>query len=80
MKTSPDAKHRESAVAHVCSVYREPKEQLSSLIPFLLAGLERGERCIYVAENKHKFAPVLAALKSTGVASAAAVRSGALDA
>jgi PAS domain S-box-containing protein len=78
MKTSPDAKHRESAVAHVCSVYREPKEQLSSLIPFLRAGLERGERCIYVAENKHKFAPVLAALKSTGVASAAAVRSGAL--
>jgi hypothetical protein len=78
MKTLPDPKTRVTAPKHVCSIYRQPEEPLSYLVPFLRAGLERGERCVYIAENKRKFAPVLVALKHAGVAAGAAVRSRAL--
>jgi len=64
MKTLPDPKTRVTAPEHVCSIYRQPEEQVSYLVSFLRAGLERGERCLYIAENKRKFAPVLAALKT----------------
>jgi PAS domain S-box-containing protein len=78
MKTLLEAKQRLPTSEHFCSIYREPSEQLASLIPFLRTGLERGERCLYIAENNHKFARVVAALNNAGLAGDAAVRSRAL--
>ena len=78
MKISSDPKTRVTAPEHVCSIYRHSEEQLSYLIPFLRDGLERGERCLYIAENMRKLAPVLAALNHAGVPARAALRSRAL--
>ncbi|MFA5155921.1 MAG: MEDS domain-containing protein [Candidatus Omnitrophota bacterium] len=34
--------------AHLCSLYRDKKEQLSVVAPYLAFGLQHNERCIYV--------------------------------
>jgi hypothetical protein len=33
---------------HICTVYASPEEQLAAAIEYIRAGLERGERCLYV--------------------------------
>lgn len=50
---------------HLCLIYNSREEQLAAALPFLKAGLERGEKCIYVAEQNS--APlVLDALHKAG--------------
>lgn len=39
---------------HLCSVYAEPGEMLTQVIPYLKAGLRHGERCIYVLDENKK--------------------------
>ena len=36
---------------HLCLIYARPEELLAAVLPILQAGLERGERCIYVADG-----------------------------
>ncbi|MEW6456816.1 MAG: MEDS domain-containing protein [Acidobacteriota bacterium] len=37
--------------SHVCFIYKNKKEQMSVIIPFIKEGLERNEKCIYIADE-----------------------------
>jgi anti-anti-sigma factor len=63
---------------HLCSIYDTREEQFAVAIPFIRIGLERGERCIYIADD-HNVEPVREALRAEGVDLEAATRSGALS-
>src|SRR5216683_5173922 len=78
MTRLPDAIQRLTSPGHVCSVYNDHDEQLASAVPFLQMGLERGEKCAYVADDENRFAPMLRKLRERGVDVDAATRSGAL--
>jgi signal transduction histidine kinase len=36
---------------HFCSIYESPEEHYAVAIPFMQMGLERGEKCIYIADD-----------------------------
>jgi len=36
---------------HLCSIYETQEEELAVAVPFIRLGLERGERCIYIADD-----------------------------
>jgi len=36
---------------HLCLIYETPEEQFAAIVPFVRIGLERGERCVYVADE-----------------------------
>ena len=36
---------------HFCSIYETPEEHYAVAIPFMQMGLERGEKCIYIADD-----------------------------
>jgi PAS domain S-box-containing protein len=36
---------------HLCSIYESPEERLAVAVPFIRIGLDRGEKCIYIADN-----------------------------
>jgi transcriptional regulator with GAF, ATPase, and Fis domain len=36
---------------HLCSIYQNQEEQFSVAIPFIHIGLDRGEKCIYIADD-----------------------------
>jgi len=36
---------------HLCSIYETKEEHFSVAIPFIRAGLDRGEKCVYVADD-----------------------------
>jgi signal transduction histidine kinase len=36
---------------HLCSIYESPEERLAVAIPFIRIGLDRGERCVYIADD-----------------------------
>jgi PAS domain S-box-containing protein len=36
---------------HLCSIYENQEEQFSVAIPFIRIGLDRGEKCVYVADD-----------------------------
>lgn len=57
---------------HVCILYDRPEEHLAIVVSFLRVGLERGELCIYVADEAG--AAVLGELASEGVDVDAAMR------
>ena len=62
---------------HLCVIY-ETREQLSAVaVPFLRIGLERGERCLYVADESTT-ANILAAMRAQGVGVDAVVEQGIL--
>jgi PAS domain S-box-containing protein len=69
----------ETCVAHdhICLIYETREEQLAAVVPFLISGLERGEKCFYIVdENTPEI--LTAALKADGVDTDAAFASGAL--
>jgi hypothetical protein len=37
---------------HICLIYENAHEQLSAVVPFLKAGVARGEHCVYVADDR----------------------------
>ncbi|MBZ0220400.1 MAG: MEDS domain-containing protein [Candidatus Methylomirabilis sp.] len=63
---------------HLALIYETPEEQFAAIIPFMRAGLERGEKCVYIADE-HTAADVLKALASGGIDADGALRSGALS-
>ena len=36
---------------HVCSIYETPAEHFAVAVPFIRIGLDRGEKCIYIADD-----------------------------
>src|SRR6185436_1637670 len=36
---------------HFCSIYESPEEHYAVAIPFIRIGLDRGEKCIYIADD-----------------------------
>ncbi len=63
---------------HLCRLYQTQEEQLATVVPFLRCGLERDERCLYVADDQTA-ATILEALGAAGVDTAAALGNGALQ-
>jgi PAS domain S-box-containing protein len=59
-----DATPRSQPSGHLCSFYSTEEEKLASLLSFFKPGLERGEKCLYLAEEESRIAPLLAVLKS----------------
>jgi signal transduction histidine kinase len=51
---------------HLCVIYRTEEERLAAALPYLKAGLERRERCLYVADEKAA-SPVFNALRKGGI-------------
>ncbi len=62
---------------HLCLIYETPSEQFAAVIPFIRAGLERGEKCVYIADD-NTASVVLDAMRTRGIDVDSAVRSGAL--
>ncbi|MFC4550248.1 MULTISPECIES: MEDS domain-containing protein [Halorussus] len=68
----------EVANDHLASIYTDRREQFAAAVPFIEQGLERGERCLYVADENSEEA-VLAAMRNRGVDVDAAIDSGQLS-
>jgi PAS domain S-box-containing protein len=51
---------------HICSIFENTAEQLTAAIPFIIEGLQRGERCVYIV-NDHTMEQVAGALAAAGV-------------
>ncbi|MDD1621588.1 MAG: MEDS domain-containing protein [Methylococcaceae bacterium] len=62
---------------HLCLIYETQEEQFSAVIPFMKIGLDRGEKCIYIADD-NTAAMVIAQMKTAGIDVAAGVDSGRL--
>ena len=63
---------------HLCLIYETPEEQFAAVVPFVRVGLERRERCVYVADDNTS-GEVLERMESGGVDIKAALASGALS-
>ena len=62
---------------HLCLIYETREQQSASATPFVQIGLERGEKCLYVADE-NTTANVLDAMRAEGVDVDAAVQKGML--
>ncbi|TBR18184.1 hypothetical protein EPO66_01650 [bacterium] len=62
---------------HLCLVYETQEQEFSTVIPFMRVGLERGERCVYIADD-NTVAAIRDAMKDGGIDVDSAVKSGAL--
>jgi hypothetical protein len=51
---------------HICSSYENPAEQMAVAVPFIMDGLVRGERCLYIADDR-TIEDVVQALGGAGV-------------
>ena len=51
---------------HVCTLFTTPEEQLAAAVEYIGAGLDRGERCLYVC-CEHGEPEFRAALKKAGI-------------
>jgi signal transduction histidine kinase len=62
---------------HLCSIYESPEERLGVAIPFIRIGLDRGEKCIYIADDGTE-AAVRDAMSAEGIDVERTVASGSL--
>ncbi|HEX9046922.1 MAG TPA: MEDS domain-containing protein [Verrucomicrobiae bacterium] len=62
---------------HLCLIYETAEEQFSAIVPYIKAGLERHEKCLYIADD-NTATMVLDALRRGGIAVEAALKSGGL--
>src|SRR5260370_4083608 len=51
---------------HICLIYENPAEQMAVAVPFIIDGLDRGERCLYIADDR-TIDEVVQALEAAGV-------------
>ena len=63
---------------HLALLYEHSEEQLAAAIPFIRQGLERGEQCLYVADDNSRGA-ILDAMRAHDIDVDAALESGALS-
>ncbi|MFH1008939.1 MAG: MEDS domain-containing protein [Candidatus Latescibacterota bacterium] len=52
---------------HLCLIYESLDEQLAAAIPFIRIGLERGEQCIYIADD-NTVSAISEAMRAEGIA------------
>ena len=52
---------------HICLIYEDTAEQMAGAVLFLKEGLSRGERCVYIADDRtvEAIAQALAAASGT---------------
>ena len=50
---------------HICLIYETTAEQLAAAVTFIMEGLARGERCVYIADD-HAHEEVVEALAAAG--------------
>lgn len=62
---------------HLCLIYETLEEQMSAAVPFINAGLECGDRCIYIADDNDANS-VKQAMRAAGMDVDKALASGAL--
>jgi signal transduction histidine kinase len=62
---------------HLCLIYETPEQQLASAITFMQVGLDRGQKCLYVADE-NTATGLTDAMRTRGVDVEAALRSGKL--
>jgi len=62
---------------HFCSIYESPEEHYAVAIPFIRIGLDRGEKCIYIADDD-TVGDVHQAMQSEGIDVNRAIESRAL--
>src|SRR6267142_245215 len=62
---------------HFCSIYESPEEHYAVAIPFIRIGLDRGEKCIYIADDG-TVGDVREAMQSDGIDVDRAIASNAL--
>jgi two-component system, NarL family, sensor kinase len=62
---------------HLCSIYETPEEHFAVAIPFIRVGLDRGEKCIYIADDGTE-AVVRDAMEAQGIDVDRAVVTGSL--
>jgi signal transduction histidine kinase len=62
---------------HLCSIYESSEEHFAVAIPFIRIGLHRGEKCIYLADERTE-AAVRAAMHSAGIDVERAIATGRL--
>ena len=62
---------------HLCLIYETPEEWRATVIPFLLMGLRRGEKCVYIADT-HTANQIRRYLDEEGVDTAVVENSGQL--
>jgi len=60
-----DGTYRSIGQRHICNIYRDRKEQFSLIADFMLDGLKRKYKCIYIVDENTKDG-VLGALKEMG--------------
>lgn len=63
---------------HLCLIYENREEQFAAAIPFMRIGLERGERCIYIADD-NEAAAIIEAMRAGGIDVNLSMQSGALS-
>jgi PAS domain S-box-containing protein len=63
---------------HLCLIYDTQEEQFAAALPYLTIGLERGEKCLYIADE-NSAAAILDALRKGGTGVDRYLRSGALN-
>lgn len=62
---------------HLCLIYENKEEQFAAIVPFMRIGLERGEKCIYIADE-NTATEVLEAMRAGGIDVDAALKKGSL--
>lgn len=62
---------------HVCLIYESKEEQFAAVVPFMRVGLEKGEKCVYVADD-NTTVQVLDAMAKGGIDTDRAIKSGSL--
>ena len=63
---------------HICSVYENPNQRCADAVHYLADGLERGERCLFVADSQAALRQCHELLTKNGIDADAMVKSGAL--
>lgn len=63
---------------HLCLIYETQEEQFAAVVPFIRIGLERGEKCVYIADDNTS-ARVIEAMSAGGIDTDGAIKAGALS-
>lgn len=64
--------------SHACLLYDDMREQMAAVAPFIRAGLQRGDRCIYIHDDRER-QDVIAGLRAEGIDVDAVRREGRFD-
>ncbi|MEW6587315.1 MAG: MEDS domain-containing protein, partial [Nitrospirota bacterium] len=63
---------------HLCLIYEKREEQFAAVIPFIRIGIERGEKCVYIADD-NTASDVMDAMRADGIDVDSSIKSGALS-